>query len=696
MNFLNAMLLGGGLAFTVPLLIHLLRREKYRRVDWGAMQWLQEVEESSSRMPRWSTLLLLLNRIAIPILLAMALARPVLTSFASPSASGSSSVAVLIDNSLSMSADGAGTTVLQKAKRLVDQVLRNEAASGNISDIAVYTTIDERPLVDTTLDLEKARVAIRQITHLHRRNTPIASIRAALERLQNSDARNLQLLIVSDYQNSTWRSVQQDFAALLDSLEKEVAVTFASPPAGDQFRNVSLHLNRPAKSCRIGQPLRITATVKGLETGQEIQVTMSVDGQVYRRQKARGQSSSNAMTEFACKFTEAGTHSITLSLDVDFARAKNSIPDDDRAHHVVRVDRPPQVALIASSSSPATDFITAALQPFQESSAQTNRFRVLRLPANEVSAKQLESVATVIAILDQPLREAARSALVQFVANGGGLVAIPTAKTDCWSNLTLSDQPLLPFRYTTPSETVVGSLLLPESLPSELEQLRPTLAATLTRTRITQSSTLRNHQVANGNPKSLLVGSSGPLIAMREAGKGLIVQFAFSPSPGWTNLQIQPAFVPLFQEIVAVASANTAPEQSWFAGERLPKRLADRASELVAVDIADQVRGNQIIDGSIINYAGLYRLPPAPDEFAETFTTRIYPPESSVDRMPAKDMDAWAATIDATHVNSADEFNSVQTRRRNGVDVWRWFLIAVVCLLVSEIWLASQITRGGQ
>ncbi|MFN7891233.1 MAG: BatA domain-containing protein, partial [Pirellula sp.] len=40
MTFLNAILAFGALAFTVPLVIHLLHRTQVKPIDWGAMHWL--------------------------------------------------------------------------------------------------------------------------------------------------------------------------------------------------------------------------------------------------------------------------------------------------------------------------------------------------------------------------------------------------------------------------------------------------------------------------------------------------------------------------------------------------------------------------------------------------------------------------------------------------------------------------------
>ncbi|HBJ37206.1 MAG TPA: hypothetical protein DDZ51_21115, partial [Planctomycetaceae bacterium] len=81
MILINWLLGFGALAFTVPLAIHLLFRNRFEVVDWGAMQFLQSVVRQNRRRMQLRNLLLLLIRCAIPMLLAFCMARPVMTQW---------------------------------------------------------------------------------------------------------------------------------------------------------------------------------------------------------------------------------------------------------------------------------------------------------------------------------------------------------------------------------------------------------------------------------------------------------------------------------------------------------------------------------------------------------------------------------------------------------------------------------------
>ena len=80
MTFLNGALAFGTLAFLIPLIIHILNRSRFRTVEWGAMHLLESVIKVNHKRFRIDQLILLLVRCAIPVLLALCLAKPVLTN----------------------------------------------------------------------------------------------------------------------------------------------------------------------------------------------------------------------------------------------------------------------------------------------------------------------------------------------------------------------------------------------------------------------------------------------------------------------------------------------------------------------------------------------------------------------------------------------------------------------------------------
>ena len=92
--------IAGVVSIAVPILIHLLSRQRRRPVEWGAMRFLIE----ALRRYRWrlqlEQFLLLAARCLILLLLGAALARPILDATGLLEAAGSRVVWLVIDNGL--------------------------------------------------------------------------------------------------------------------------------------------------------------------------------------------------------------------------------------------------------------------------------------------------------------------------------------------------------------------------------------------------------------------------------------------------------------------------------------------------------------------------------------------------------------------------------------------------------------------
>ena len=69
-------MLGWLAAAAVPILIHLLTRQRSQRVEWGAMEFLMRAVKKQQRRVRLEDLLLLLLRVAAVLMLILALAEP--------------------------------------------------------------------------------------------------------------------------------------------------------------------------------------------------------------------------------------------------------------------------------------------------------------------------------------------------------------------------------------------------------------------------------------------------------------------------------------------------------------------------------------------------------------------------------------------------------------------------------------------
>ena len=161
MSFLNTALAFGAFAFTIPLIIHLFFRSRFRKVEWGAMHLLENVVRVNRRRMRLTNLLLLLLRCAIPVLLAFCLARPVITGFQALAGDAPKTLVIALDDTRSMSATPpGGESRLERSKRELREVLDDLTRR----DEVILVRASRLGAVPATMGTAEAAAALRKIT----------------------------------------------------------------------------------------------------------------------------------------------------------------------------------------------------------------------------------------------------------------------------------------------------------------------------------------------------------------------------------------------------------------------------------------------------------------------------------------------------------------------------------------------------
>ncbi len=144
-------LLSGLALASVPVIIHLLHRQRTDPVPWGAMQFLDETVIDQRRRKRIDHWLLMLARILALAILALLLARPVLRGkqFASLAPHANTDVAVVIDHSLASGRQAGSQTVFHKSIGMLKQVLGRLQSGDTVSVVLAQAhpkALDSVPL----------------------------------------------------------------------------------------------------------------------------------------------------------------------------------------------------------------------------------------------------------------------------------------------------------------------------------------------------------------------------------------------------------------------------------------------------------------------------------------------------------------------------------------------------------------------
>src|SRR6185369_17585499 len=106
MSFLTPLFLLGAAALAAPILLHLVRRTRARRVQFPALVFVRQVPQRTIRRRTIHNLLLLIIRCLAILLIVIAFARPFFSGrSAAKTTTGAGATVILVDDSLSMKRD---------------------------------------------------------------------------------------------------------------------------------------------------------------------------------------------------------------------------------------------------------------------------------------------------------------------------------------------------------------------------------------------------------------------------------------------------------------------------------------------------------------------------------------------------------------------------------------------------------------
>jgi len=235
-----ALFYAGAAAVSLPILIHLLARRRFKRIRWAAIEFLLQAEKRNRRRVRLEELILLLLRCLAVVLVALLVARPFFRPEGLAGLLGGAQQTeriFLLDDSFSMGLESGDGTVFDRAKRAVVQLVKllSEQSPQDVvtvvrtsameSPVAAGVFLDPRQTEDLFARLEGLKVSERAMSV----TDVFQSVRRALD--DQPDTINVTLYVVSDFQRKDWLAAGgwlNEAAA-----RKDLSLTVAARMVGD-------------------------------------------------------------------------------------------------------------------------------------------------------------------------------------------------------------------------------------------------------------------------------------------------------------------------------------------------------------------------------------------------------------------------------------------------------------------------------
>jgi hypothetical protein len=726
-GILNIAMLAGLAGVALPVVIHLLSRRRDPVVDWGAMQFL-EIGPWSRRRVNLADLLLMLARMAMLCLVALALSRPFWTpSNASSGTVSGSGDAVRRDVVLIL--DGSGSM----GRRLGESTPRDRAiawAKTYVSGIkpgdsvALLVAKDRvRPLVDPpSFDRAKLDTALASVPAARGSSDLSAAVGEAFRILEKTGNPARDVIVLTDNQRVAWRPGEPARWALLRDLRARLpiaprlwALDFSTPqgpaePAVEASPNGSVATLELSRGMVVpGLPLTVAATVANAGPGPMTRpIELLIDGQPA---PGTGQivgpipPGGQAPVTFRVTLDEPGGHLLTARL----APADDPMPGDDESSRPVDVAAALPALLVDGEPgleplSGETDFLRAALAPTGDDSPQV---KAVVVPVKGLTSASLKGQKVVVLANVDRLTSEMVSSLDAFVASGGGLLIAPGDRTE---PKFAGDAVWLPANLGATKGDLAKRLAVAHPAPRTFSG---PVVGPLGRgdTPALAEADLFAYHVLTPRDKASVVArldTGDPWIVERPHGRGRVMMIASALDAEAGTLPVNPDFVPLMHELVLHLGAGSSASPSVQPGEPITFDLAgvtvpaDSTLPLLTPDgTIVRVAATRSNDSTRVKYnnttdPGIYRLtrPNPPGGFAYALVAsdpREGDPAPLEPAEAAKLAEGWPLAFESDPAKLPSRIAS-----GGGVDrheVWRGLIFAALGGLCLEVWMTRRMAR---
>ena len=682
MSFLAPLFLLGGLALTLPVIFHLIRRTTRERTLFSSLIFLTPSPPRLTRRSRLEHIVLLILRCCVLALLAFGFARPYLkhSAIAEANPGESKRVCILVDSSASMRRAGVWEQARTKALAELEHISpTDEVALYQFDrDLKPVLTFDDWKNTTPGARLSLARSKLQGITpgwsgtrtgEMLVRTAQILSDAGGTAREKPG-----RIVLVTDLQESSHLEPLQGYEW---PKEIQVAVELIKP---SKVNNASLQLT--PEPDREG---KVKVRVSNAPTSQSEQFKVGwaqADGKFAGSPTLTyvpaGQSRTLTLAP-----SPSGTDRVLLEGDQE---------DFDNTVFVM----PPKVedVKLLYVGADTRGEKSKPLYFLKRAFAGVPRQKVQVLAAagdSSISPDQAQG-ASAFFITGNLSEENARTLRAEITTGKTALVALGPA-TGRNTPALLLDQPALKVEEAKPANYV---------LLSEID-FRHALFAPFADPKFSDFSKIHfwNYRRLDSGGASLgrvvaKFDSGDPAILESPVGKGRVIVFTSGWAPEDSQLALSTKFVPLLYSVLESAGVARTPPLQHFVGEpvALPEPSAD--GSVIQSPYHKEVRlavgSTKFVETSL---PGIYTMKNGATPSA--FAVNLDPAESRLTPLTVDDLERLGTPMRPPKNLEREVAKRVtlqNTELEGRQRLWRWFLAGALLVLLLETWLAGRTSRA--
>jgi hypothetical protein len=680
MAFLTpAFLLGLG-AIAIPVLIHLIQREKKRVIEFPSLMFVRRIPYQSVRRRRIRHWALLLLRVAAIALIVAAFARPFMRqgAVAAAAVGGAREIVVLLDQSASMGYGDHWT----RAKDAARTVIRGMGANDRATLVLFGKNAEENMRATADRTRLEAAVNAAKVTSGATRFGPALKLAESI--LSRSPIKRREAVLISDFQRSGWSGAEEV------RFPEGMAVSTVSV-ASPKTANLAVPSVTFARASFSGQE-RITVTAglsnKGDEPLKDVPVTLTIDSHEIQTERAGVGAHASGSVSFT-QFTLVGPNvrgSIHAGTD--------QLPADNTFHFVLTPSAPLSLVIVDSGDrSGASLFLSKAL-----AIGSTPAFQVDETTASRMTPAAFDKRAVVV-LNDTIFPPAAGGGVLKrFLERGGGLLVV-TGDHTTWPQ---GEADLLPGHLGATVDRTSGrsgSLGYLDYSHPVFEVFKAPRSGDFSAAHMFRYRTLQS----SPTDRVLARFDDGAIAAAeKKVGAGRAIVWTTTLDDSWTDIGVKPIFLPLVHQLVRYLAQYEQPTSWYTVGQvlDLTARAKTRVDRIVVTPGGERITQPSVGEGNEglleLNEQGVYevRSAGATNERPEAIAVNLDPAESDLSAIDPRELVASVtghATPLTVQPEQAQEMTREESERRQSL--WWYLLLAGVGLLAAETMISNHLSR---
>jgi len=718
-SFLHAPLLWGLALASVPIIIHLLFRRRFRRIEWAPMRYLKLSIQKNRRRFRIEQLLLLALRTAIVLVMFFMLARPVMHAEGLGSwlaGRSRTSQLLVLDDSLSMGARDAGRSAFDRARELAHEVVANVGPQDHFTLV-----LASRPTAPLLREVELQNVdEVRKLILGLTESDTFVSWKSALDGIDELVTSGTlpirEVTLITDLRRAGWSEEITALAAQWADSQVRLRILDVGAP---RTENVSLvELKQIDRISLAGAPTRFEAVIHNA-TSQPLdgaEATLLVDGKPTLVRLPTVAPGNTAQLPLVATLQESGAHYVALKL------APDDLPGDDHRFAITTTQSRLRIVLVDGepSSEPLAgevDFLGLAMSL---GLGEADAFQVEVISDTDLAGVNAAPPDLLVLANVPVLSSSQADDLARLVNAGMGLMVFPGDQVDA-SNynqlLYKSGEGLLPAALDLPIEEEVSGLLVEPGLQGPIDALLQLNPAVLERVRIRKWYQLSPTEQAGAITLARWNNAgTAPAALMKKFGAGTVMLWTIAADRQWSDWPTEPSYVLAMREAAAGIARSAAGLHQLTAGEkvRFPLPAGEQAvgpsievpggaaPEPVTIDVAkpaqdsggDAKREIQILTFADTRRAGVYRLVwKDTKQQPRTELVAVNPDvrEAELERIePDQLRELWGRLQPEIIAGTSSADDPVALR---GQEVWRSLASGMLVMLIIETCFATWAGR---